>query len=129
MSVMVTGGAGYIGSVIVEHLLARGEQVVIVDNLVKGHRAAVLEGATLVEADLGDAEAIAQVLRRYEVDAVVHMAASSLVGESVQQPGMYFWNNVANSVTLANAMVAPITEEPRAADSEASSGRLASSGA
>ncbi len=106
MSVLVTGGAGYIGSVIVEHLLARGEQVVVLDSLIKGHRAAVLEGATLVEADVADGAAVARVLREYAVDAVIHMAAFSLVGESVQRPGLYFWNNVAASIALANAMVA-----------------------
>jgi UDP-glucose 4-epimerase len=102
---MVTGGAGYIGSVIVEGLLSRGEQVVVLDSMVKGHRGAVLEGATLIEADLADTAAVGAALRAHAVDAVIHMAAHSLVGESVQQPGKYFANNVAHSITLANALI------------------------
>lgn len=105
MNVLVTGGAGYIGSVIVEALLGQGHGVVVLDNLYKGHRQAVTEPATLVIADLADQTAISSVLAEHQVDAVIHMAAHSLVGESMQHPTKYFRNNVINSLNLAEAMI------------------------
>lgn len=104
MRVMVTGGAGYIGSVLTEMLVEEGHAVVVYDNLSKGHRGAVVEGATLVEGDLSDGALVRRVLGDHGVEAVVHMAAASLVGESVTDPGKYFRQNVANGVTLLEAM-------------------------
>jgi len=104
MRVLVTGGAGYIGSVVVEVLLARGHHVVVLDNLVKGHVDAVPPGTPFVRADLLDGEAVLAALRDHRVDAVVHMAAFSLVGESVQEPARYYRNNVEASLGLLAAM-------------------------
>jgi UDP-glucose 4-epimerase len=106
MNVLVTGGAGYIGSVIVEALVARGHEVTVVDSLYKGHRAAVVEPAALVTLDLADGEGVRRLLGERGIAAVVHMAADSLVGESMRHPLKYFRNNVINSLNLAEAMVA-----------------------
>jgi UDP-glucose 4-epimerase len=102
MRVLVTGGAGYIGSGVVEDLLASGHRAVVYDNLYKGHRDAVHPQAEFVEADLLDAGALRAALRG--VDAVVHMAAHALVGESVREPAKYYGNNLAASLALADAM-------------------------
>ena len=87
MRVAVTGGAGYIGSVVTELLLGDGHEVLVLDNLSKGHREAVIDGASFVNADLLDGKRVAASLREFQCDAVVHMAAASLVGESVANPG------------------------------------------
>ncbi|MGH2351408.1 MAG: UDP-glucose 4-epimerase GalE [Chloroflexota bacterium] len=105
MNVLVTGGAGYIGSVIVEGLVGQGHQVVVVDSLYKGHRQAVLPPAELFDVDLGDRDAVGRLLDERQIEAVVHMAADSLVGESMQRPAKYFRNNVINSLNLAEAML------------------------
>lgn len=104
MQVMVTGGAGYIGSVVVEELLRDGHAVVVYDSLYKGHRAAVAPEAAFVQGDLFDADRLRATLREHRVEAVVHMAADSLVGESVQNPAKYYRNNVVASLALADAM-------------------------
>jgi len=106
MNVLVTGGAGYIGSVTVEALVGRGDRVVVFDNLVKGHTAAVHPQATFIQGDLVDAAGIEAALRDHGIEAVIHFAAASLVGESMQNPGKYFRNNVTGSLTLTDAMVA-----------------------
>jgi UDP-glucose 4-epimerase len=109
MNVLVTGGAGYIGSVIVEALLRRGHTVTVLDSLYKGHRAAVTAPAELVQIDLADREKVEQTVAALaagsEPAAVIHMAADSLVGESMQRPTRYFRNNVINSLNLAEAVV------------------------
>ncbi len=105
MNVLVTGGAGYIGSVIVEALIARGHGAVVVDNLSKGHRHAVVPPARLLTLDLADRAALGELLTREKIDAVIHMAADSLVGESMQKPEKYFRSNVINSLNLAEAML------------------------
>jgi UDP-glucose 4-epimerase len=106
MRVLVTGGAGYIGSVVSEQLIGDGHEVVVYDNLSKGHRDAVVEGVDLVEGDLGEAEKLKQTLADRQIEAVIHMAASSLVGESVEQPTKYYKNNVCNGLVLLDAMLA-----------------------
>lgn len=93
MAILVTGGAGYIGSHCVAALLERGEDVVVVDNLSKGHRAA-LKGGRLYVGDVGDREFLRGVFSREPIQAVIHFAAFSLVGESVSVPERYFRNNV-----------------------------------
>jgi UDP-glucose 4-epimerase len=102
--VLVTGGAGYIGSVVTEELLNDGHHVVVYDNLVKGHRPAVVAGATFVNADLLDAATLGQTLKEHRIEAVIHMAAYSLVGESCEQPSKYYHNNVLAGLVLLDAM-------------------------
>ncbi len=105
-SVLVTGGAGYIGSVTVERLLRAGCRVVVLDNLSKGHRSAVRAGAPLVSGDIGDTELVTGLLREHEVDSVIHFAAMSLVGESMERPAEYYDNNVVRGSRLLSAMSA-----------------------
>src|SRR2546425_8392 len=93
-SVLVTGGAGYIGSVVVAQLLARGYPVVVLDDLSRGHRAAVAPEATFVQGGVGDRAALDALLRSHRCHALVHLAAYALVGESVAEPEMYRANNV-----------------------------------
>jgi UDP-glucose 4-epimerase len=101
--VLVVGGAGYIGSHMVKDLLQAGCEVVTLDNLSRGHRALV-PGGEFVEGDLGDARALDGIFSRRRIDAVMHFAAFSLVGESVADPLPYYRNNVANTVTLLDRM-------------------------
>lgn len=105
MRVLVTGGAGYIGSVVVEELLRDGHEVSVFDNLSKGHRESVPAEATFVEGDLIDTEKIRAALSDSKVEAVIHMAASSLVGESVTVPAKYYHNNVVAGLSLLEAML------------------------
>ncbi len=97
--ILVTGGAGYIGSHIVRDLAAAGHQVTVYDNLYSGHRWAVLD-AELVEGDLGDRARLERVLERCSFDAVVHCAGHIWVGESMANPGKYYFNNAANAFRL-----------------------------
>lgn len=106
MRVLVTGGAGYIGSVVVEELVADGHAVTVIDNLSKGHLAAVPPGVDLVRGDLHEREHLRELLAAAEIEAVVHMAADSQVGESVRDPGKYYHNNVVAGLGLLDAMVA-----------------------
>ncbi|MEO5928686.1 MAG: UDP-glucose 4-epimerase GalE [Candidatus Kapaibacterium sp.] len=105
MRVLVTGGAGYIGSVVVEELVRDGHDVVVYDSLYKGHREAVDEKATFVKGELLDGDLLRATLTGNRVEAVIHMAADSLVGESVTNPGKYYNNNVVAGLALLNAMV------------------------
>lgn len=105
MSILVTGGAGYIGSHCVAALIDRGMDVVVVDDLSKGHRAA-LKGGRLYVGDVGDRAFLDSVLERESIEAVIHFAAFSLVGESMQVPEKYFRNNVTAGLSLIEAMVA-----------------------
>lgn len=102
-SVLVTGGAGYIGSHTCKALAAAGYSPVTLDNLVYGHRWAVRWGE-FEQADLADREALERILRRHDIGAVIHFAAYAYVGESMTDPGRYFRNNVANSLNLLEAM-------------------------
>jgi UDP-glucose 4-epimerase len=110
MNILVTGGAGYIGSVIVEALVGRGHAVTVLDSLYKGHRGALTPPARLLEVDLGDRAAVGRAVAEAGADgappAVIHMAADSLVGESMTDPAKYYRNNVINSLNLAEAMLA-----------------------
>ena len=105
MTVLVTGGAGYVGSVVAEQLLRKGYQVTILDNLQQGHRAAVPTGADLVIADILDPQCLEEVLRRTRVDAVMHMAAETVVEYSVTDPRRYFQSNVIGGINLLEAML------------------------
>ncbi len=104
MAVLVCGGAGFIGSHTVSELLDRGEEVVIVDNLQSGHKAAVLDKATLCVGDLRDEAFLETVFEKHEIDAVIHFAADSLVGESVNVPLKYYENNVYGTMCLLKVM-------------------------
>ncbi|WP_195572369.1 UDP-glucose 4-epimerase GalE [Paenibacillus sp. 1001270B_150601_E10] len=103
MAVLVTGGAGYIGSHTVLELIARGEEVVIVDSLETGHRGAVL-GGTLEIGDIRNKAFLQEVFTKHAIDAVIHFAAYSLVGESMTNPGKYYDNNVHGTLVLLEAM-------------------------
>ncbi|MDF2458911.1 MAG: galE [Nitrospira sp.] len=104
MRVLVTGGAGYVGSIVTEALLHHGHAVTVYDNLSKGHRDAVLSAAVFVEADLLDLRALRDVLEGSAFDAVVHMAADSLVGESMVDPSKYYRSNVQAGLALVDMM-------------------------
>jgi UDP-glucose 4-epimerase len=104
MNVLVTGGAGYIGSVVVEMLLREGLTVAVVDNMVEGHRSAVPEGVPLIEADIGNRDIVKEVIARYGIDAVVHMAGETLVSKSMTHPQDYFIGNVSKGIELLEAM-------------------------
>ena len=102
--VLVTGGAGYIGSVVTEELIKAGHEAVVYDNLSYGHRAAVQAPAEFVEGDLLDGEKLRRVLSEHRIDAVMHMAAFALVGESVTHPAKYYQNNLVGGLSLLDAM-------------------------
>jgi len=103
--VLVTGGAGYIGSVVVDQLLDRGFHVVVLDDLSTGHRGAVAKDASFVEGNVGDRALIEALLERERVDAIMHLAAFALVPESVAQPEKYRANNVTAARVLLDAAV------------------------
>jgi UDP-glucose 4-epimerase len=98
-AILVTGGAGYIGSHIVRILAGAGEDVVVIDDLSKGHRSAI-EGIDLVEADFGDRSRLRELIAERGVEFIVHMAAFCEVGESVERPALYYRNNVTNSLAM-----------------------------
>lgn len=104
MRILVTGGAGYIGSVTVEALLARGEEVHVLDDLRTGHRGAVDPEVPLHEFDLRETARLTELLRGHGIEAVIHFAAASLVGESVTDPAKYMENNVGGTLSLLRAM-------------------------
>ncbi len=103
MKIVVTGGAGYIGSHAVKALLKSGHEVIVFDNLSKGHRAAV-SGAELIEGDLSDQLVLTRIMRDQCIEAVMHFAALAQVGESVQQPAIYYATNVVGTYNLLEAM-------------------------
>jgi UDP-glucose 4-epimerase len=105
MKILVTGGAGYIGSVVVEQLIKHGHEAVVYDNLSKGHVAAVAPEATFIRAGLLDRETLVRALDRNRIEAVIHLAASSLVGEAVENPHLYFTNNITAGISLLDAML------------------------
>lgn len=106
MKVLVLGGAGYIGSHAVARLVEKGHDVVVVDNLLTGHRQAVNDKATFYEGDIRDKAYLTDVFEKEKIDCVVHFAASSLVGESVENPLKYFNNNVYGMQILLEVMQA-----------------------
>lgn len=102
--ILVTGGAGYIGSHMVWLLLEKGYDVVVIDNLEKGHKKAVL-GGKFYNGDLKDKEFLEKVFAENDISAVIHFAASSLVGESVQNPIKYYYNNIYGTLNLVDTMI------------------------
>jgi UDP-glucose 4-epimerase len=105
MRVLVTGGAGYIGSVVADQLLGAGHQVTVIDNLSRGHRQAVSAAAELVIGDLSDKEKLDSLFRGQKFDAVMHFAAFIEAGESMKSPETFFRNNTANALTVLEAML------------------------
>ena len=105
MRVFVAGGAGYIGSTTAAALLAAGHDVTVYDALERGHRQAVPDGVRLIQGDIGDAEALRRALATARFDAAMHLGAFIEAGESMRDPGSFFANNVAGSVTLINALL------------------------
>ena len=106
MKVLVTGGAGYIGSITVEQLIKGGDEVVVFDNLYQGHRDAVHPAAAFVLGDLKDRSAIDAALATHKPDAIMHFASYTLVGESMQHPFMYIGDNVTNGLNLLQSALA-----------------------
>jgi UDP-glucose 4-epimerase len=104
MRVLVTGGAGYIGSVSVEQLVAGGHQVVVLDTLVTGHREAIAPGAEVEVTSVRDKDALVGLLRKHRIETVLHCAARSLVGQSMEDPGLYFSENVVGGIALLDAL-------------------------
>jgi len=104
MKVLVTGGAGYVGSIVAEELLNGSYDVLVLDNLQQGHRGAVPRGAEFVCADIGDPASLEDMFRRYKFDAVMHMAAETVVEFSITDPRRYFQNNVVGGLNLLEAM-------------------------
>ncbi len=105
MTVLVTGGAGYIGSVTVELLRMQSARVVVLDNLSRGHRAAVNADVPFYEGDIGDRALVRRIVQEHGVQSCIHFAAFAYVGESVEEPARYFENNVAQGIGLLDALV------------------------
>lgn len=106
MKILVTGGAGYIGSVVAEQLVDAGHDVIVFDNLYQGHRAAVPSQAVFIHGDLADQAAVDAVFAQHRPEAVMHFASHTLVGESMQNPFRYLGENVTNGLNLLRATVA-----------------------
>ncbi|VAW36283.1 UDP-glucose 4-epimerase [hydrothermal vent metagenome] len=105
MKVLVTGGAGYIGSIAVERLIKAGEEVVVFDNLFQGHRDAVHPDAIFVQGDLADKAAVDALMAAHRPDGIMHFASYTLVGESVEKPFLYLRDNIVNGLNLIEAAV------------------------
>ncbi len=106
MNILVTGGAGYIGSIVVEQLIEAGESVVVFDNLYQGHKHAVHPQAVFIQGDLSNRAEIDAVFNAHAIDAIMHFASHTLVGESMEQPFLYLGENVTNALNLLQAAAA-----------------------
>ena len=105
LNILVAGGAGYIGSHCVRQIIAAGHRPVILDNLVYGHRGAIPPGVPFYETNLGNESAVGEILLKEKIDVVMHFAAYIFVGESVQDPMKYYFNNVVETLHLLKAML------------------------
>ena len=105
MAILVTGGAGYIGCVTVAHLRTRGEQVVVLDNLSRGHRQALNNDVRFYHGEVGDRELVATIVRENRIESCIHFAAVAYVGESIQQPRLYLENNLVQGLALFGALI------------------------
>lgn len=105
MKVLVTGGAGYIGSAVTHELIAAGDEVVVIDNLYQGHRQAVHKDAVFVEGDLADANLVENVIANHKPDGIMHFASNTLVGESMEKPFLYLGDNITNGLNLLKSAV------------------------
>jgi len=104
MTILVTGGAGYIGSIVTEELLRQKHAVVVVDNLQEGNRKAVLEDAIFYEGDFGGGELLESIFNKHAIEVVIHFAAETTIEFSMTDPAKYFTNNVVNGITLLDVM-------------------------
>ena len=104
MPILVTGGAGYIGSATVDFLVDHGEPVVVLDNMTEGHYEAVNPEAELYEGNIGDEGLVRSIVEKHEIDACIHFAAHTNVGVSVSEPGRFYANNVGEGLTLLNTL-------------------------
>src|SRR3984957_14386252 len=107
MAILVTGGTGYIGSVTVERLLAKGEQVIVLDDLAHGHRAALPADIPFYHGKIGDRDLVARIAREHSLESCIHFAALIEVGESVLDPAKYFENNTGHGIELMGDLVRP----------------------
>jgi UDP-glucose 4-epimerase len=105
MAILVTGGAGYIGSVAVELLRAQHEQVVVLDNLSRGHRDAISVEIPFYQGNVGDRDLVRRIIDEHQIESCIHFAALAYVGESVEQPGRYFQNNVGQGICLLDSLI------------------------
>lgn len=105
MAILVTGGAGYIGSVTAEDLRKKGEDVVVIDNLTYGHREAVHDSIPFYEGDIGNKDLVKKILAVHEIDACMHFSAFAYVGESVDKPEKYWNNNVSQTINLLGVLI------------------------
>jgi UDP-glucose 4-epimerase len=105
MTILVTGGAGYIGSAMVEKLVAAGASVVVLDDLRRGHRAAVSDGVAFYQGRVGDRQLVQSICAEHEIKSCIHFAALAYVGESVTDPRLYFENNVGQGLALLDTLV------------------------
>ncbi len=105
MAILVTGGAGYIGSVAVEDLYKQGEKVVVLDNLVYGHRQAVAESVPFYEGEIGDKDLVEKIIGEHEIEACMHFSAFAYVGESVEKPQIYYENNFVQTLRLLDVLI------------------------
>ena len=106
MAILVTGGAGYIGSVVVEDLRANGTDIVVLDNLSRGHREAVASDVKFYEGDIGDNELVRRICSENEIESVMHFSAFAYVGESVEKPAIYYHNNTMQTLRLLDELIA-----------------------
>lgn len=105
MAILVTGGAGYIGSITVEHLRSRGDQIVVLDNLSRGHREAVDASVRFYQGDIGDSDLVSRITLENQIESCIHFAAFACADESVKWPELYFENNVVQGLTLFSALL------------------------
>jgi UDP-glucose 4-epimerase len=105
MAILVTGGAGYIGSVTVELLGAQHEPVVVLDNLSRGHRGAISVETPFYQGDVGDRDLVKRIADEHQIESCIHFAALAYVGESVEQPALYFQNNVGQGIRLLDSLI------------------------
>jgi len=105
MAILVTGGAGYIGSATVERLLEKGAEVVVLDDLFRGHRSAVPQGVPFYHGRVGDTTLVAKILSEHSIESCIHFAALAYVGESVSEPARYFENNTGQGIAFIGALL------------------------
>lgn len=106
MAILVTGGAGYIGSVAVDDLVESGHEVIVLDNLSRGYVEAVNQKARFYQGDIGNREIVGQICGEHDIEAVMHFSAFAYVGESVEQPGLYYQNNTTQTINLLDELIA-----------------------